>query len=177
MMDIEGILREVGTPEPAAKDPPKALRRTQDNVDRQWTLPGFGPLTRITTSLGEVPAQALRERDMVRTRSGDFKPIVWLDRIVLDEEFLSFHPDALPVLIKPNALGRGVPNHDVYLAPRQPIAPQANKLSGSYPDGAMNLIGRPGVFRKAEAMYTYTLFHLGEPAIVQAGKMFVEVAP
>ncbi|MEL7105273.1 MAG: Hint domain-containing protein [Pseudomonadota bacterium] len=176
-MDIEGILREVGTPEPAVQDPPKARRRTQDNIERQWTLPGFGPLTRITTSLGEVPAQALRERDMVRTRSGDFKPIVWLDRIVLDEEFLSFHPDALPVHIKPNALGRGVPSHDVYLAPRQPIAPQANKLAGTYTDGAMNLIGRPGVFRKAEAMYTYTLFHLGEPAVVQTSKMLVEVNP
>lgn len=176
-MDIEGILREVGTPEPTAPETAKPRRRTQDNIERQWTLPGFGPLTRITTSLGEVPAQALRERDMVRTRSGDFRPIEWLDRIVLDEEFLSFHPDALPVHIKPNALGRGVPSQDVYLAPRQPIAPQANRLSGVQTETAMDLIGRPGVFRKAEAMYTYTLFHLGAPAVVQTSKMFVDVNP
>lgn len=176
-MDVEGILNEVGTPEPVSREPVKKMRRTQDQVERTWTLPGFGPLTRITTSLGDVPAQALRERDLVRTRSGDFKPIVWLDRIVLDEEFLSLHPDALPVHIKPNALGRGVPSHDVFLAPRQPIAPRANKLMGRYEDGALNLIGRPGVFRKAEAMYTYTLFHLGEPAVVQVSKMFVDIEP
>ncbi len=177
-MDIAGILKEVGNPAPVKQAPKKKeMRRTKDQVDRTWTLPGFGPLTRITTSMGDVPALALRERDLVRTRSGDFKPIVWLDRIVLDEEFISLHPDALPVHIKPNALGRGIPNNDVYLAPRQPIAPAANKLNGTYEDGALDLIGRPGVFRKAEAMYTYTLFHLGEPAVVQTSRMFVEVSP
>lgn len=176
-MDIEGILKEVGQPEPVQKVPAKRLRRTKDDVERTWTLPGFGPLTRVTTSLGDVPAQALRERDLVRTRSGDFKRIVWLDRITLDEEFISLHPDSLPVHIRPNALGRGVPSHDVYLAPRQPIAPAANKLNGRYEEGALDLIGRPGVFRKAEAMYTYTLFHVGEPAVVQVSKMFVDVDP
>ncbi|MEL7026392.1 MAG: Hint domain-containing protein [Pseudomonadota bacterium] len=159
------------------KTAPKPMRRTKDAVDRIWTLPGFGPLTRITTSLGDVPAQALRKGDLVRTRSGDFKRIAWLDRIVLDEEFLSLHPDAMPVHIRPNALGRGVPSHDVYLAPRQPIAPRANRLSGKYDEGAMDLIGRPGVFRKAEAMYTYTLFHVGEPAEVVVSKMVVDVEP
>lgn len=175
-MNIDGILKEVGTPAPVKKAPQK-MRRTKDDVERIWTLPGFGPLTKITTSLGDVPALALRERDLVRTKTGDFKRIVWLDRIVLDEEFISLHPDSLPVHIKPNALGRGIPNADVYLAPRQPIAPQANKLLGTYEEGALDLIGRPGVFRKAEAMYTYTLFHLGEPAVVQASRMFVEVNP
>ncbi len=176
-MDIDGILKEVGNPPPKPTQSVKQMRRTKDDVERIWTLPGFGPLTRVTTSLGEVPAQALRERDLVRTRSGDFKRIVWLDRITLDEEFISLHPDALPVHIRPNALGRGVPSHDVYLAPRQPVAPAANKLNGRYENGALDLIGRPGIFRKAEAMYTYTLFHVGEPAVVQASKMFVDVAP
>lgn len=177
-MDIDGILREVGEPEPVVREPAQKMRRTKDNVTREWSLPGFGPLTRVTTSLGEVPAQALRERDLVRTRSGDFKRIEWIDRIVLDEEFLSLHPDAMPVHIRPNALGRGVPSHDVYLAPRQPIAPQANKLVGkAYDQGALSLIGRPGVFRKAEVMYTYTLFHVGEPATIQTSKMFVDIEP
>ncbi|MDJ1007078.1 MAG: Hint domain-containing protein [Paracoccaceae bacterium] len=175
-MDIDAILKEVGTPAKAPSAPPKPRRRVPGVKPRDWTLPGFGPLTRITTALGDVPAQALRERDLVRTRSGDFKPIVWLDRIVLDEEFISLHPDALPVHIKPNALGRGIPSHDVYLAPRQPIDNRANKLAGLH-DVAMDLIGRPGVFRKAEAMYTYTLFHLGEPQVIQASKMFLQVDP
>ena len=173
-MDIEGILKEVGTPEPVAKSPVKPLRRVPGVKPRDWMLPGFGPLTRITTSLGDVPAQALRKNDLVRTRSGDFKPIVWLDRLVLDEEYISLHPDALPVHIKPNALGRGIPSHDVYLAPRQPIDARATKLAGGHKE-AIDLVGRPGVMRKAEAMYTYTLFHLGEPQVIQASKIFLPV--
>lgn len=126
--------------------------------------------------MGEVPAQALRERDMVRTREGNFKPIVWIDRIVVDEEFLSLHPDALPVMIKPNALGRGLPNQPIFLAPRQELMPRSDWAGGERVN-AVDLMGKPGIYRKAESSYTYTLFHLGEPAIVQAGKVFVPVDP
>ena len=38
-------------------------------------LRGFGPMTRISTSFGELPAQALRVRDQVRTRNGGFKAV------------------------------------------------------------------------------------------------------
>jgi len=175
-MDIENILKEVARPEPKPRAPARPRRRVPGMRPRDWMMPGFGPLTRVTTSLGDVPAHALRVRDMVRTRGGDFRPIVWLDRLVLDEEYLSLHPDALPVLIRAGALARGVPSHDVYLAPRQSIDPQANRLAPSH-KRAMDLLGRPGVLRKAEAMYTYTLFHLGEPQVVQASKMFVTVDP
>ncbi len=175
-MDIDGILREVGTPDPAPRAPAKRIRRVPGVKPRDWMLPGFGPLTRITTAMGEVPAQALRERDLVRTRNGDFKRIQWLDRIVLDEEFISLHPDALPIHIKANALGRGIPSHDVYLAPRQRIDWRASKLTGAH-DVALDLKGRHGVFRKAEAMYTYTLFHLGKPEVIQASRMFLRVEP
>lgn len=142
----------------------------------QWSLPGFAPMTRITTSFGEVHAQALRERDLVRTRSGEFKPIRWIDRIVLDEEFLVRHPDALPVLIRANALGRGLPRADVTLSPRQPIAPLFNQLPGSAKTAA-DLLSRPGVFRKTENVVTYTLFHLGAPDYVMTERLWVYVAP
>lgn len=175
-MDIDGILREVRSGPQIVRKPPRPLRRTTDSKPRTWSLPGFGPLTRITTSLGDVPAQALREGDLVRTRDGGFKRIEWLDRITLDEEFISLHPDALPVMIRPGALARGVPGHEVYLAPNQPIAPGANRLNAGKAI-ARDLLGRPGVFRKAEAMYVYTLFHVGEPAVVQTSKMFVDVNP
>lgn len=154
----------------------KPLRRVPREQPLEWTLPGFGPMTHVVTSLGEVPAQALRERDLVRTRSGQFKPIVWLDRIVLDEHFLSLHPDALPVHIRKDSLGRGVPSRDLYFAPNQPIDARASKLPESKTT-ARAFVGRPGVFRKAEAMYTYTLFHLGEPAVIQTSKVFVKVDP
>lgn len=142
----------------------------------QWSLPGFAPMTRITTSFGEVHAQALRERDLVRTRSGEFRPIRWIDRIVLDEEFLLRHPDALPVLIRANSLGRGFPRGDVMLSPRQPIAPLFNQLPGSAKTAA-DLLSRPGVYRKTENVVTYTLFHLGTPDYVMTERLWVYVAP
>lgn len=156
--------------------PQRAARPQRESAPLQWTLPGFAPMTRITTSFGEVHAQALRERDLVRTRSGEFKPIRWIDRIVLDEAFLVRHPDALPVLIRANSLGRGLPRADVMLSPRQPIAPALNHLPGTARTAA-DLLARPGVFRKTENTLTYTLFHLGAPDYVMCERLWVHVAP
>lgn len=133
-------------------------------------------MTRITTSIGDVHAAALRERDLVRTRSGEFRPIVWVDRILLEEAFLERHHDALPVLIKAGALGRGLPRADITLSPRQPVVPLANQLPGSAKTAA-DLLNRPGVFRKVESSFTYTLFHCGTPEIVMTEKLWVGVSP
>jgi len=159
-----------------AAGPARGVRPERQVKPIQWSLPGFAPMTRITTSFGEVHAQALRERDLVRTRSGEFKPIRWIDRIVLDEEFLVRHPDALPVLIRANALGRGLPRADVMLSPRQPIAPLFNQLPGTAKTAA-DLLSRPGVYRKTENVVTYTLFHLGAPDYVMTERFWVYVAP
>ncbi len=156
----------------------QGLRRTGKpaRAPMRWSLPGFGPMTRITTSFGEVHAQALRTRDLVRSRSGEFKPIVWLDRIVLDDAFLRLHPDALPILVKAGALGRGLPKGDVTLSPRQPVPAAENHLPSSVRTAA-DLLNRPGVFRKPETTLTYTLFHCGEPQTVLTEKLWVHVAP
>lgn len=162
-------------PNPPAGSGRGASRKVQDKP-LVWTLPGFGPMSRVTTSFGDVHAQALRLRDLVRTKSGEFKPIVWLDRLVLEEEFLHRHPDALPVLIRAHALGRGLPRADLALSPRQPVSPVANRLPTSARTAA-DLLQRPGVFRKAETTVTYTLFHCGEPQLVMAERLWVSVSP
>lgn len=175
-MSVDAILESVSRQVKEHDGPVKPMRRVPGVEARTWTLPGFGPLSRITTSLGETPAQALRKGDLVRTKSGQFKPIVWLDRILLDEEFISLHPDALPVVVRKDALGRGVPSADVHLAPEQPLDAAAHRLETRH-DTARALLGRPGVLRKAEAMYTYTLFHLGAPEVIRASKMYVRIDP
>lgn len=164
-----------GTP-PAAGSSTRTEAAGRSGATLQWSLPGFAPMTRITTSFGDVHAQALRERDLVRTRSGEFKPIRWVDRIVLDEGFLSRHPDAQPVLIRANSLGRGLPRADIMLSPRQPIAPLYNQLPGSAKTAA-DLLSRPGVYRKTENVVTYTLFHLGAPDYVMTERFWVHVSP
>lgn len=162
----------------AAPRPPVETRKTTRPASKPmvWSLPGFAPMTRITTSFGEVHAQTLRERDLVRTRSGEFKPIKWIDRIVLEEEFLSRHQDAQPVLIRAGALGRGLPRQDVMLSPRQPLAPATEQISGSAKTAA-DLLSKAGVFRKAESTITYTMFHCGTPEVVMTEKLWVTVSP
>lgn len=139
-------------------------------------LRGFGPMTRITASFGEVPAQALRERDMVRTRSGEFMKIEWIDRIILDERYLKYHPQAQPVLIQAGSLGRNLPTRDVMLAPLQPFSEQ-QRFFGKSPGFAADALGRPGVLRKPEPMITYTVFHCGRPTSVLTEGIWVDLAP
>lgn len=141
-----------------------------------WPLPGFAPMTRISTSFGEVHAIALRVGDMVRTARGDLKPIVWLDRISLDDRFLNDMPDANPIKITADSFGRGLPKVDVMLSPRQTIGlnPRINMPEGKE---AADLMQRPGVFRQPETGLSYTMFHLGEPQDVLCEGIAIRIAP
>jgi len=152
---------------PAAKPDPQP---------RTTRLQGFGPLTRVSTSFGELPAQALRVRDLVRTRTGQFKPVKWIDQIILDEGYLSHHPRAQPIVIRAGALGRNLPRADVMFAPFQTFSRQ-QAFVGNPPKCAMEALGRPNVVRQTESMITYTVFHCGELTSVCCEGMWVDIAP
>ncbi len=141
-----------------------------------WSLPGFGPMLRITTSFGPVPAQALRQRDLVRTRSGEFRKIDWVDRMVLYEGFLKSVPSALPVLIRAGSLGPNLPSADMLVSPEQRLCIAA---PGTPPRHvvARELLSRPGVMRRPEQIFTYTRFHCGDPVEVQAEGLWLTAAP
>lgn len=141
-----------------------------------WTTPGFGPMTRISTNFGEVPAQALRERDLVRTYGGNFLPVVWVDRIVLSEEFLMRHPDAMPVELHAGLFSHGLPKQPVVLSPGQVISPDPNS-GPTVRQKVRDLLDRQGVERKSEDIFTYTRLHLGEPAYVCAEGLWVHLCP
>lgn len=146
----------------------------QPRAPLRWTLPGFAPMTRIDCSFGRVHAAALRERDLVRTRTG-FRPVVWLDRIQLAPDFLDLHPDAQPVLVSAGTFGRGRPKANVVLSPGQPIA--AAPGGPVRPTPARDFLNRPGVFRRPESSLVYTIFDLGEPVEVCAENLWFAVAP
>lgn len=139
-------------------------------------LHGFGPMTRVTTSFGEVPAQALRERDMVRTQNGAYKRIEWIDRIILDDDFLRYHPKAMPILIPAGSLSRGLPHHDTLLAPYQPFN-GTQSFSGKIPKLAVDALSRSNIFRKPESIITYTQFHFGRPTSVLVEGLWFDTAP
>ncbi|MEL6800756.1 MAG: Hint domain-containing protein [Pseudomonadota bacterium] len=161
---------------------PVTARRTRPLPDEtqtqphKWTLGGFGPMTRVSTSFGDVHAQALRERDMIRTQNGNLKPIRWVDRVMLDQAFVKRVSDATAIMIRAGALGQGLPKHDVVVSPQQEIG-IGNHGAGVKYQRAYTLLGRPGVMHKPEEIMTYTMFHCGEPVCVKMEGIWARVTP
>ncbi len=150
--------------------------KTQPAPEVAWTLPGFGPMTRISTSFGDVPAQALRERDVIRTPQGVLRPIKWVDRMRLDTAFLKHVPDAQAVMIRAGSLGGGLPKADIVVSPEQSIGLGRHAHDVKFVK-AKSLLGRPGVVRKPEELLTYTLFHCGEEVVVRVEGIWAKVTP
>lgn len=147
----------------AAERQLKSRTAVRQNGLELWPLPGIAAMTRVRTSFGDVHAAALRKGDEVLTRSGKYKPILWLNRIHLDEHVLSLKPDSNPVVIAPGALGSSSPISEMMVSPRQIIC--ADDSSGlSKPREASMLISRPGIRRLTETCLSYTMFHVGESA-------------
>ena len=142
----------------------------------RWPLPGLAPMTRVRTSFGDVHAIALRTGDLVKTRSGEFKPIVWLDRVLLDEHFLAEKNDSNPIRIQAGAMGPATPSSDVIVSPRQILCPSP-KSSLNERREAADLLSKPGVMRMRETGLSYTMFHLEEPAEIQCDGVFLFLEP
>ena len=142
----------------------------------RWPLPGLAPMTRVSTSFGNVHAVALRKGDLVKTRSGEFKPIIWLNRVLLDETFLAEKIDSNPIRIQAGAMGPATPTTDVLVSPRQIVCPSP-KSNLSERREAATLLAKPGVTRMRDTGLSYTMFHLGEPAEVQCDGMFLLLTP
>ncbi|MCW3779997.1 Hint domain-containing protein [Defluviimonas salinarum] len=141
-----------------------------------WTLPGFCRNARVATDFGDLPIEALRRRDPLRTVQGSLAHVAWVDRIHLDEEFLRANPDALPVLIPAGALGPGRPRSDLRVSPHQKI----NAGTGEFrPDFRMarDLTDRPGIMRSPETLVTYHVFHCGAPVSVLIEGIGVSTSP
>ncbi len=138
----------------------------------RWPLPGLAPMTRVKTIFGDVHAVALRKGDEVLTRSGEYKPIVWLNRVLLDPEFLTEKPDSQPVVLRAGALGPNMPGADIMVSPRQLVLYRNVK----WPEAA-SLIGKPGVERVRETGLSYTMFHLGGVEDVVTENAIVRTAP
>ncbi|MDE3027571.1 MAG: Hint domain-containing protein [Paracoccaceae bacterium] len=141
-----------------------------------WQLPGFTAKTRIRTAFGEMPIEALRLRDEVRTSAGRILRVAWIDQIRLDEAYLQHHPEAQPFMIRANALDYGKPLRDLLISPRQEMSHGLANFQIRFAT-ADSIKGRAGVFRRPGMAVTYYLFHCGEPATVFAEGVPVNVAP
>lgn len=130
-----------------------------------WPLPGLAPMTRVRTSFGDVHAAALRKGDEVLTRSGKYLPILWLNRIRLDERILDEKPDCNPVVLAAGTLGANIPSAEMMVSPRQMVCADDRCRLSANREAAM-LVSWPGIRRLRETSLSYTMFHVGEAAEV-----------
>lgn len=142
-----------------------------------WKLPGFESKCRVTTSFGDLPIEALRVRDQVRTISGAYREVRWIDRIRLDADFLSRHPEALPVMIRAKALGGVGPAKNMLVSPGQTV--WVPKVSDGYRATlAGELDGQPNIMRTRRPELTYYRFHCGGPEkVCVEGSWFCTAPP
>ena len=84
-------------------------------VDQSATC--FCPGTLIRTVRGEVPVEALRIGDPVRTADGAVEPVKWIGRRSYAGAFVAGNHLMLPVCIKAGALADGVPRQDLHVSP------------------------------------------------------------
>ena len=159
MMRVLSRIRD-GAATPKVK-PSVAPEVTQEYSADRWPLPGLAPMTRVRTSFGDVHAVALRKGDLVQTRSGEFKPIVWLNRVLLDAQFLDEKEDSNPIRIQAGSVGTATPAADVMVSPRQVVC-AGGKPGAALRAEAGDLIERAGVKRQRETGLSYTMFHLGD---------------
>ncbi len=135
---------------------------------------GFGPMPRISMNFGEVHAHVVRKGDMVRELSGAYLPIVAVDQIRLDSDFLSRHPNLQPVRIRRGAFGASLPAQDVILAPSQRVRPGPVRSNVPFVR-AEQLLGRPYVERAQESQIVYTRFSVGHPSVIMCEGLSVEL--
>jgi hypothetical protein len=125
-----------------------------------WTLPGFEGKCRVATIFGDLPIEALRRRDKVKTISGAYREVLWIDAIRLDADFMARHQAAHPVHIRAKAIGGTHPARTMLVSPGQKI--WSPNVSGAYSAvEASRLVGLPGVQSLPRGDITYYRFHTG----------------
>ncbi|WP_171054032.1 Hint domain-containing protein [Arenibacterium halophilum] len=126
----------------------------------KWTLPGFDGKCRIATIFGDLPIEALRRRDKVKTITGAYREILWIDKIRLDADFMARHHAAHPVHIRAKAIGGTYPARTMLVSPGQMIwSPNVSGQFTAVP--AARLVGLPGVQTLPRGDITYYRFHTG----------------
>ena len=163
---VESVVDKIGEVEEAVAPEPEKL----------WNFSGIGPKSRILTSFGHVPMEALRRRDPVRTFEGRYLEVEHVDEIRLDRRFLIMHPEAQPIMIPRHSLGAGAPSVDMFVSGSQKMrmTDRANRVRGVK---AEEMIGRAGIMRKSHGYFTYYTFHCGEPCTVQIDGVWCHVGP
>ncbi|GAA6161599.1 hypothetical protein NBRC116589_37730 [Ruegeria sp. HU-ET01832] len=130
----------------------------------EGTVPCFVKGTLIETETGRCLVEDLSVGDKVRVSSGDLLPIEWIGEKTISVEELNRAPRLRPVCIKKGAIGKGLPDQDLYVSPQHRIVLEGWR--------AEFLFGEPKVFvaaihlvndktiRQVNASESVTYFHI-----------------
>ena len=165
---LQRVAAQAASPEKSIESPVAPVAK------KLWNLPGFGAKSRVLTSFGLVPVEALRRRDPVKTRTGQFVEIEKVDVVRFDRRFLITHPEAQPILIPANALGGSVPTQEMLVSGGQRVhvptrfdQPKGQKVS--------ELIDRGNIARKPHGYFTYYVINCGRPTSINIDGLWFEI--
>lgn len=167
-----------GTPSPKLLTPARDIQ----------AITCFTPGTGIATIGGVKAVEDLAVGDRVLTRDRGFQPIRWLGQRHVSCASVPNKPNSLPVLIRADALGPGMPERDMIVSPRHRVLTTDKSLLTPMGETealieASALVGRPGVmcvlphyltyihvlFDQHEVILSDNLwsesFYLGRPAV------------
>lgn len=140
-----------------------------------WYLPGTTGKSTVSTAFGDLPIEALRRRDVVRTHFGETAEVKVVDRIHLDQDFIRRTPGSLPIKIPANSIGPGRPKNDLFVSPGQEISLDAHAASSF--DQAKKFSGRFRMDLTYSTGLTYYRFHCGSPVVVKVDGVWLRFDP
>ncbi|WP_431299225.1 Hint domain-containing protein [Tabrizicola sp. BL-A-41-H6] len=152
---------------------PSEREDVEPDAPVEWNLPGFLGKTRVGTAFGDLPIEALRVRDDIRTATGALVRVEWIDKLHLDEDFLTKHPSAQPIRIPANAFGQGRPMTEMTVSPCQMLSPDAH-VASRFVSGR-DLCAQSRAHRAQSTGLTYYRFHCGAPVTVRMEGVLVRV--
>lgn len=134
-------------------------------------LRAFGDRTLIATARGPVQARALRADDVIRSKTGEYIEIDWIEKLRLDAAFLARHPTLRPVLLCQGDLGQAPARNTVLSAGQMVWDDEA----GYRPAG--ELTRHPGLLDRDDLAVDYVVFQCRKPTVVEADGLWVSVTP
>jgi len=125
--------------------------------------PCFTPGTAIATARGEVAIEDLRVGDAVVTRDNGPQEIRWIGSKRFSGRDLAAQPHLRPVLIRQGALGRGLPERDMYVSPNHRMLVASDQTALYFKErevlaAAKHLINNRGVHEIQTTGTTYVHF-------------------
>lgn len=135
---------------------------TQVGDDTLISLVCYAPGTLIATPDGEKPIEQLRTGDLVSLANGDARPVRWVGRRRVDCRHHPAPRTVLPVRVRRDAFGAGLPRRDLILSPQHAV----------YFDGSLfpviTLVNGTSVVQEAADMQVYLHVELDHHGILLA---------